>query len=105
MLPALDINHGDKIDYLVSMSSFGGMLNEYAAIYYKNKNHPLTKQKIALGNYNASLIRTVNGKMITLIHDTSTPHPRENYRIQGTKGVYIREIQLPKRYILKDLVR
>jgi hypothetical protein len=99
MLPALDINHGDKIDYLVSMSSFGGMLNDYAAIYYKNKNHPLTKKKIALGNYNASLIRTANGKMMTLIHDTSTPHPRENYRIQGTKGLYIGDATSKKIYI------
>ena len=99
MLPALDINHGDKIDYLVSMSSFGGMLNDYAAIYYKDKNHPLTKKKIALGNYNASLIRTVNGKMMTLIHDTSTPHPRENYRIQGTKGVYVGDATSKKIYI------
>jgi predicted dehydrogenase len=99
MLPALDINHGDKIDYLVSMSSFGGMLNDYAAIYYKDKNHPLTKKKIALGNYNASLIRTVNGKMMTLIHDTSTPHPRENYRIQGTKGLYIGDSGSKKIYI------
>ncbi len=89
MLPQLDINHGDRMEFLVSMSSFGGMLNDYAAIYYKNKNHPLTKKKIALGNYNASLIRTANGKMITLNHDTSTPHPRENYRVQGTKGVFV----------------
>lgn len=89
LLPALDINHGDRMEYLVSMSSFGGMLNDYAAIYYKDKNHPLTKQNFELGNYNASLIRTVNGKMITLIHDTSTPHPRENYRVQGTKGIYV----------------
>jgi predicted dehydrogenase len=99
MLPALDINHGDKIDYLVSMSSFGGMLNDYAAIYYKDKNHPMTRQKFALGNYNASLIRTANGKMITLIHDTSTPHPRENYRIQGTKGLYIGDSISKKIYI------
>ncbi len=99
MLPALDINHGDKIDYIVSMSSFGGMLNDYAAIYYKDKNHPLTKQKIALGNYNASLIRTANGKMMTLIHDTSTPHPREHYRIQGTKGLYSGDKTLKKIYI------
>ncbi len=99
MLPALDINHGDRIDFLVSMSSFGGMLNDYAAVYYKNKNHPLTKKKIALGNYNASLIRTVNGKMMTLIHDTSTPHPRENYRIQGTKGVFVGDAYGKKIYI------
>jgi len=99
MLPALDINHGDRIDYLVSMSSFGGLLAEYAGIYYKNPNHRMTKQKFALGNYNASLIRTVNGKMITLIHDTSTPHPRENYRIQGTKGVYQGDATAKKIYI------
>lgn len=99
MLPALDINHGDRIDYLVSMSSFGGLLAEYAGIYYKNPNHRLTRQKFALGNYNASLIRTVNGKMITLIHDTSTPHPRENYRIQGTKGVYQGDATSKKIYI------
>ena len=99
MLPALDINHGDRIDYLVSMSSFGGLLAEYAGVYYKNPNHKMTKQKFALGNYNASLIRTVNGKMITLIHDTSTPHPRENYRIQGTKGLYQGDAAAKKIYI------
>ncbi len=99
MLPMFDINHGDKIDFLVSMSSKGGMLNDYAAIYYKNKNHPLTKKKIALGNYNASLIRTVGGKMITLIHDTSTPHPRENFRVQGTKGVYLGDTASKRIYI------
>ncbi len=99
MLPAFDINHGDRIDYLVSMSSFGGLLAEYAGIYYKNPNHRLTRQEFALGNYNASLIRTVNGKMITLIHDTSTPHPRENYRIQGTKGIYQGDATSKKIYI------
>lgn len=99
LLPALDINHGDRMEFLVSMSSFGGMLNDYAAIYYKDKNHPLTKQKFALGNYNASLIRTVNGKMITLIHDTSTPHPRENYRVQGTKGLFVGDATSSHLYI------
>lgn len=99
LLPALDINHGDRMEFLVSMSSFGGMLNDYAAIYYKDKNHPLTKQKFALGNYNTSLIRTVNGKMITLIHDTSTPHPRENYRVQGTKGLFVGDATSSHLYI------
>jgi len=26
--------------------------------------------------------------MMTIIHDTSTPHPREDFRLQGTKGIY-----------------
>ncbi|MFC4873197.1 Gfo/Idh/MocA family protein [Negadavirga shengliensis] len=90
MMPALDINRGDRFDYLVSMSTKSVMLNEYARSQYGN-DHPYATKKMALGDYNASLIRTVNGKMVTLNHDTHTPHPRESFRIQGTKGVYLKE--------------
>ena len=99
MLPALDINHGDRMEFMVSMSSVGGMLNDYAATFYKNKNHKTAKQAYALGDYNASLIRTANGKMITINHDTSTPHPRENYRIQGTRGVFLGDSASKRIYI------
>ena len=88
MLPHCEINHGDRIDYLVSMSSKAVMLNDYAASFY-GPDHPLATKKMAQGDYNASLIRTINGKMITLNFDTNTPHPRGLYRLQGTKGVYI----------------
>jgi hypothetical protein len=88
MLPALDINHGDRFDYILSMSSSSVMLNNYAILNY-GKDSPFAKAKISLGDYNASLVRTVNGKMMTIIHDTSTPHPREDYRLQGTKGIYL----------------
>ncbi len=90
MMPCLDINRGDRFDYLVSMSSKSVMLNEYARDNY-GKDHPYATKEMALGDYNASLIRTVNGKMITLNHDTHTPHPRESFRLQGTKGVYLKE--------------
>lgn len=98
MLPALDINHGDRIDYLVSMSSKAVMLKKYAEQNYGVDSH-YAKTNYKLGDYNASLIRTVNGKMITLNHDTHTPHPRESYRIQGTKGVYLRDGKDRKIYI------
>jgi len=88
ILPALDINHGDRFDYMVSMSSSSVMLNNFAALNYGRDSFYATK-KVALGDYNATLIRTVNGKMITLNHDTSTPHPREDFRLQGTKGIYL----------------
>src|SRR5690606_34816509 len=90
MMPALDINHGDRFDYLVSMSSKSVMINDYAASKF-GADSKYAKIKTSLGDYNATLIRTVNGKMVTLNHDTHTPHPRENFRIQGTKGVYLRE--------------
>lgn len=88
MMPLLDINRGDRFDYIQSMSSNAVMLNNYAALNY-GKDTPYAKAKVSLGDYNASLIRTVSGKMITLNHDTSTPHPREDFRLQGTKGVYM----------------
>ncbi len=53
------------------------------------KDSLYAKAKVSLGDYNASLLRTVNGKMMTIIHDTSTPHPSEDFRLQGTKGIYL----------------
>src|SRR5690606_18995389 len=90
MMPALDINHGDRFDYLVSMSSKSVMINDYAASKF-GADSKYAKIKTSLGDYNATRIRTVNGKMVTLNHDTHTPQPRENFRIQGTKGVYERD--------------
>lgn len=98
IVPALDINHGDRFDHLVSMSSKAVMLNDYAALNY-GKDSPMAGMKVSLGDYNATLIRTANGKMITLNHDTGTPHPREFYRIQGTKAVYMGDAASKRIYI------
>lgn len=87
MLPALSINRGDRFDFIQSMSSDSVMLKDYASLNY-GKESLYAKARYALGDYNASIVRTVNGKMMTIIHDTSTPHPREDFRLQGTKGIY-----------------
>jgi len=84
----LDINHGDKLDHLVSMSSKSVMINKYAALNYGASN-PYAAKKMTQGDCNTTLIHTSNGKLITLNYDTNTPHPRELFRIQGTKGVYL----------------
>lgn len=83
-----DINHGDRLDHLVSMSSKSVMINKYAALNYGAAN-PYASMKMAQGDCNTTLVRTVNGKLITLNYDTNTPHPRELFRLQGTKGVYL----------------
>jgi hypothetical protein len=84
---AMDVNHGDRFDHVVSMSSRSGVLNAYAAATL-GRDHPLAKQKMALGDSNETLIRTVGGRMITLHFDTNTPHPRGFLRYQGTGGVF-----------------
>jgi len=88
-MPLMDINHGDRFDYLVSMSSSAKCLNEYAKHYYGEKNYYATSP-VKQGDYNATLIRTVNGKVFNLKHDTHTPHPRGVYWLQGSKAVYMR---------------
>jgi len=66
----MDINRGNRFDYLVSMSADGTRGNRDADI-------------------NTSLIRTVNGQTITLYYDTRLPRPYDLiYRVQGTKGIY-----------------
>jgi predicted dehydrogenase len=89
MMAMMDINHGDRLDYLVSVSSGAAMLNEYTEQQF-GSSHPYATQNMAQGDTNVSLMRTMKGKLITLNFDTNTPHPRGIYRVQGTKGVFIR---------------
>ncbi|HKJ69992.1 MAG TPA: Gfo/Idh/MocA family oxidoreductase [bacterium] len=88
IMPHMDINHGDRFDKIVSMSSKAVMLNRYAREYY-GPDHPNVTMDMNQGDYNASLIRTVNGKLVTLNFDTNTPHPRGLYRMQGSEGVFL----------------
>ncbi len=88
IMAMMNINHGDRLDYIVSMSSGASMLNDYAKNYYGDQ-HPYAKHPMAQGDVNVSLIRTVNDRMITLNFDTNTPHPRGIYKVQGTKGAYL----------------
>ena len=86
LMPVMDINHSDRFELLVSMSSKAVMLNRYADLFY-GPDHPYATKEMKQGDYNCTLLRTVGGKLYTLNFDTNTPHPREFTRIQGTKGV------------------
>ena len=86
LMPVMDINHSDRFEFLVSMSSKAVMLNRYADLFY-GPEHPYATKEMKQGDYNCTLLRTVGGKLYTLNFDTNTPHPREFTRIQGTKGV------------------
>ena len=87
MMPQLDVNHGDRFDFLVSMSSKAVTLRRWADLFYGH-DHPYAATDFQQGDVNVTLIRTVGGKLITLNFDTNTPHPRGDYRLQGTRGVF-----------------
>ncbi len=95
ILRLLDINHGDRFDSLVSMSTKAVMLNRYATLKYGDQ-HPYATKKMAQGDVNVTLLHTTGGKMVTLNFDTNTPHPREFFRLQCTKGVFQSGVSLPQ---------
>ncbi len=83
----MNINRGDRFDYLVSMSSPSRGLQEYARKTL-GPDHQFSKANYKLGDVNTSLIQTANGKTIYLVHDTNLPRPYSRINlIQGTKGI------------------
>jgi predicted dehydrogenase len=83
----LNVNRGDALDYLVSMSSPARGLHEYAVATF-GADSAQAKERYALGDVNTSLIKTKLGKTIILIHDTNLPRPYTRINlVQGTKGL------------------
>ncbi len=84
----MDINRGDRFDYLVSMSSPEHGLDEYREAHIP-KDSPKWKEKYICGDVNTSLIKTANGLTITLTHDVTTPRPYSMVNaITGSKGLF-----------------
>ncbi len=84
----MNINRGDRFDYLVSMSSPSRGLQEFARDHYP-EGDPKRSETFALGDVNTSLIKTANGKTIILGHDTNLPRPYSRINmVQGTRGIF-----------------
>ncbi len=85
----LGVNHGDRFDSLVSMSSKAVTIAEYTRMYYGD-SHPYAEKRFTQGDVNTTLLTTAAGKTVTLHYDTNTPHPHTNeFRLQGTKGLWV----------------
>lgn len=85
----MDINRGDKMEYLVSMSSndfqmatkakeladSDSFFNEFATNHYR-------------GNMNTTTVRTAKGRSIMIQHDVTSQRPYSRiHLVSGTKGV------------------
>jgi predicted dehydrogenase len=86
---ALNINRGDQMEYLTSVSTndfqLYNMANDLAKSdqFYKEFATPTYR-----GNMNTTTVRTVKGKTIMIQHDTTSPRPYSRiHLISGTKGV------------------
>jgi hypothetical protein len=84
----LDINRGDRFEYLVSMSGPSRGLQQWARDHFP-PDAPQRAEKFVLGDVNVSLIRTARGKTIYVSHDTNLPRPYSRiHMVQGTKGIF-----------------
>lgn len=82
----LNIHRGDKMNYLISMSSDQYGMTEYAEEKF-GKDSPEAKQTYKLGDMNTTLIKTQRGKTILVQHDVTSPRPYSRmHTVSGTKG-------------------
>jgi predicted dehydrogenase len=94
----LDINRGDRMDYLVATStndfSMSAKAKELAA---KDDFYKEYATKTYRGNMNVTTIRTEKGKTIMLQHDVSSPNIYSRiFKISGTKGSVIKYPDPPR---------
>ena len=101
----LDINRGDRFDYLVAMESKSAGFEEFGrmnfpaddrAVDMNGKPFNRHSAKMTKGDVTMCLMRTVNGRQIVLKHDVCNPCPydRGSHYI-GSRGVF-RGITFPE---------
>ena len=84
----LDINRGDRFDYLVSMSGPSRGLQDWAREHFP-ADAPERQEQYVLGDVNTSLIKTERGRTIMVQHCTNLPRPYSRiHLLQGTKGLF-----------------
>jgi Oxidoreductase family, NAD-binding Rossmann fold len=84
----MDINRGDRFDYIVSMSGPSRGLQDWAKAHLP-EDSPKRREQYVLGDMNVSLIHTVNGRTIVVENSTNLPRPYSRiHLVQGTKGLF-----------------
>ncbi len=84
----IDINRGNRLLYLCSMSSKAKGLNEWIK-REKGEDYYLYGTDFNQGDVTTTMIKCANGETITLHHDCSLPRPySRDYCVQSTKAIY-----------------
>lgn len=82
----LNIHRGDRMDFLVSISSEQFGLTEYAENQY-GKTDEKSKTAYELGDMNTTIIKTAKGKTMMIQHNITSPRPYSRiHAVCGTKG-------------------
>lgn len=83
----MDINRGDRMEILTSMSTNQVGMTLYAQDKFGPDSAEAT-QRYTLGDMNTTLVRTFAGKTIMIQHDTTSPRPYSRiHLLSGTRGI------------------
>ena len=83
---ALNIHRGDKMNYLVSVSSDQFGMTQYLEDTF-GKDSERAKKEYKMGDMNTTIIKTEKGKTIMIQHDVTSPRPYSRlHTLSGTKG-------------------
>ena len=97
----MNVNRGDRMDYLTSLSSNDfSMAADLAQLAKEDPFYESFAGKKYRGNMNTTLIKTALGRSIMIQHDVSSPRPYSRiHLISGTKGA-ARKYPSPSRIAL-----
>jgi len=94
----LDINRGDRFEYLVSMETKSASFEAFGQANFPPDDRvlgidgkPFNRHtaKMVKGDINTCLMHTAMGKTLSLIHNVCTPRPYDRGNLyMGTKGIY-----------------
>jgi predicted dehydrogenase len=85
----MGINRGDRLVSMVTMSSKAAATHEYAVKRFGENSGP-ARVRFQNGDTNNTLIRTAQGRLISVRYDVASPRPSGmgQYSVQGTRGAY-----------------
>lgn len=82
----MNIHRGDKMNYLVSVSSDQFGMTAYAKEKF-GEDSEYAKANYAKGDMSTTIVKTKNGKTIMIQHDVTSPRPYSRiHMVSGTKG-------------------
>ena len=94
----MNINRGDRLDFLVSVETRDFMMAQKAKeLAQSDKFYEEFAGKEYRGNMNTTVVRTVQGRTIMLQHDATTPSPHSLiHGVYGTQGAALYDPPPPR---------
>ena len=89
IMQAMDINRGDRFDYLVSLESKQANCEHFRKFAMAPSDPRRKDPLMEMGDMNITLIKTKKGRSIMVQHDVSSPRPYTRINLlSGTKGIW-----------------